>query len=276
MVAGLRAPGGENTRKLMSSLSLRCDSKVALIFGGTGAIGESLVFALLKSGARVVVASRNQATASPRLQEEMRTNDALYFVSCDIANYDDVQRLAARLRDQSLFVDYLVLANGIQIRKSFVSLEKEEWERLLAINLSGVFYACKTFAPGMMEKRSGRIIGITSLTSFIGIEHIGAYAASKGGMMQFLQTAAIELAPYNITVNMIAPGRIKTPMNAQLLDNPEIARGNLSRIPLNRFGSCDDLSGALMFLCSDASAYMTGQTLTIDGGWLASGGNPRD
>jgi NAD(P)-dependent dehydrogenase (short-subunit alcohol dehydrogenase family) len=125
----------------------------------------------------------------------------------------------------------------------------------------------------MIANTYGRVIGITSLTAYIGIKNISAYSASKGGMSQFLMSIAVELAKYNITVNMIAPGRIVTNMTDDLIGNQKMNDSINTRIPMARFGIPSDLTGAALFLASETSSYMTGQSIIVDGGWLGSGGN---
>lgn len=268
MVVGQKALGGELMRK-DTDRTVRVDlsDKVAVVVGGTGSIGREILLSLNNAGAKVIAASRNPF--SERLKGAIEVID---FIPVDVTSEESVKEFYQEVVNRFCKVDILVLAQGIQLRKSFSDFTLDEWNTVINVNLTGTFLVCKYFSKVMVEKRSGKIVGITSLTSEFGIKNVSAYTASKGGMNQFLKTIAIELAGFGINVNMIAPGRIETNMTRDLIKAKK--KSTLDRIPLGRFGLPSDLTGAVIFLVSDSANYMVGQTIIIDGGWLASGGNP--
>ncbi len=270
MAGGATLLGGENMNENIKG-------KIAVVIGGTGSIGESISLALLSAGAVVVATGTNKKSVSAKLKKEMVKNGSrLFFHPLNLLKEKNIKKLALDVLHQHEKIDILILASGIQLRKPYFNYSLSEWNQILAVNLTGTFLACKYLIEPMRKNRSGKVVGITSLAAEIGIEHVAPYAASKGGMTQFLKTIAVELAPYGVCVNMIAPGRIETEMNKKLLSHPKVRAANLARIPAGRFGKPEDLLGGVLFLVSDAANYMTGQTLIVDGGWLASGGNPQD
>lgn len=262
----------KNTKK---NFQVNLNDKVIVVIGGTGSIGEEISVALMQAKAKVIAVSPKETDISPGLKKYI-DGKKISFLEADVLKEEKVKEASEKIVKKYGRVDILLLVQGIQKRKPFFSFTLEEWNKILDVNLTGTFLACKYFTKPMMEKKSGKVIGITSLTSEFGIKNISAYAASKGGMSQFLKTVAIELSDYNINVNMIAPGRIKTKMTADLMKDKKMVASNLRCIPLNRFGTPADIVGAVLFLSSNACGYITGQTLFVDGGWLASGGNPGD
>ncbi len=277
MAAGQNALGGANMKKnIKSNIKINLVDKVAVVIGGTGSIGQEISFGLLESGAKVITVSPNKASISPKLRKIIRNDKNISFLSGDVLSEKSIKNLSEIVLEKYGKIDILALVQGAQVRKPFFQLTKEEWNRIINVNLTGTFLACKHLIKPMMDRSYGKVVGITSLTSEFGIRNISAYAASKGGMSQFLKTISIELAEYNINVNMIAPGRIKTKMTRDILKNKKISASNLRCIPAGRFGLPSDLVGGVLFLASDAADYITGQTIFIDGGWIASMGNPGD
>jgi NAD(P)-dependent dehydrogenase (short-subunit alcohol dehydrogenase family) len=169
-------------------------------------------------------------------------------------------------------VDVLLVAAGVTKKGPTIEMDIAEWQRIIDVNLMGTLRAYRAFAPAMIARKSGRLIGIASLSSFVGLNEVSAYVASKSAVAGLTRALAVEWAPHGLTVNAIAPGVFKTDFNAKLLEGP---RGQefLLRTPMKRFGRLEELVGAAVYLASDAATFVTGQLLVVDGGFLASGVN---
>lgn len=240
--------------------------RVALVTGGNSGIGKAIAGALAGAGARVVLVARRQAELHATVQEFRRDGMVAHALPCDLAERAALQGFAERACLPFGAPDILVNASGINVRKSFEGTCDEDWDRTIAINLTAPFLLTRELAPAMRERRWGRIINITSLQCLRAYPDSAPYGASKGGLMQLTRAIAEYWSKSGITCNAIAPGFFATALTAPVMADParaqEIARGTM----IGRNGEPADLHGAAIFLASDASAYVTGQTLFVDGG----------
>jgi NAD(P)-dependent dehydrogenase (short-subunit alcohol dehydrogenase family) len=247
--------------------------KTAVVVGGSSGIGRALALGLADAGANVVASSRR----ADAVERTARDIEALGRPT--LRALADVRDLASleKLRDDSIAafgkVDILVNCAGITKRAPTVDFPEETWDEILATNLTGTLRGCQVFGKHMLERRYGRIINIASLSTYLGLFEVAAYGASKAAVGSLTKTLAVEWSRHGVMVNAILPGLFRTEMNAKLLDDTERGREFLMRSPMGRWGKVEELVGAGVFLASEASSFVSGQILAVDGGFLASGVN---
>jgi gluconate 5-dehydrogenase len=243
--------------------------RCALVTGGNSGLGEAMARALGLAGARVLLVARREAelaVAAQRLRAQGIDATSLAGDLVDAAALRDVARRA----ESSLGgVDILVNAAGVNLRQPFMQVTPEAWQMQLALHLGAPFFLTQALAPGMKSRGWGRIVNIASLQSWRAFDHGAPYGAAKGGVLQLTRAIAREWGPHGITCNAIGPGFFPTPLTAAVFDDPELAQRNAAQTCIGRNGELDDLFGATVFLASDASRYITGQTLMVDGGFTA-------
>ncbi len=246
--------------------------KVAIVTGARRGMGKTHALALAKAGAKVVVADISLEDCEAVVTEIKDAKGEAMAIKCDVSNKDEVDEMVTKTVAKLGKIDILVNNAGICQFKPFLELTEEEWSRTININLKGYFLCAQAAAKEMVKQKSGAIVNIASIAMGqvgVGFQNLAHYCASKGGIVAMTETMATELGPYNVRVNAIAPGVIETPMIDPIKQDPKTMEGILARIPLHRMGKPEEVSNLVLFLASDASSYMTGSTVVIDGGWLA-------
>lgn len=247
----------------------RLNGRVAVITGASRGLGKQMAVALAQAGAAVVAVARNQ-----ELLEKVKTGiedqggKAHTFVA-DLREEDEVNRLAEHVHAKAGTPDILINNAGINLRKHLHEFTLEEWHGVMQTNLDSAFLCSRTFVPGMIEKKFGRIINITSTMAHVALPERTAYCASKFGLLGMTKALALELAPHGITVNGISPGPFATEMNTVLIKDPVRNAQFTSKIPVGRWGKVEEIGSLTVFLCSEAASFITGTDILIDGGWTA-------
>jgi 3-oxoacyl-[acyl-carrier protein] reductase len=241
------------------------DGKVVLVTGGSRGIGRAIALKMAKHGANVAINYAGNANAANEVAALIQgLGKESLTLRADVANASEVNAMVDQVVDKFGKIDILVNNAGITRDNLLLRMKDEEWDEVIDTNLKGVFHCIKAVARPMMKQRAGRIINIASVVAAMGNAGQANYTAAKAGVIGLTKTAARELAPRNITVNAIAPGFIETDMTAVL---PEDVKEKLkAQIPLSRFGQPDDVAELAVFLASDGAAYITGQTIFVDGG----------
>lgn len=247
-------------------------NKVVIITGSRRGMGRSHAILFAKAGAKVVVSDISEEDCQKVVDEIKQNGGEAIAIKCDVTKKSEVEDMIKETVEKWGKIDVLVNNAGVISYKPFLELPEEEWDKILSVNLKGNFLCAQAAAKEMMKQKSGAIVNIASIMMGqmgMGMPTIAHYTASKGGIAALTKTMALELAPYNIRVNAIAPGAIETPMADPSKVDPKILEATLARIPLHRYGKPEEVSNLALFLASDASSYITGSIVVIDGGWLA-------
>lgn len=252
--------------------SLRLDGRVALVTGGSRGLGLGMALALAHAGADIALAARTIEQLERAAELVRATGRQALIVPTDVSEVEAVRAAVQQTVAHFGRLDILVNGAGINIRQPVDTFTEADWDRLMAVNLKSVFFACQEAAKVMQAQGKGKIINLGSLSFEIVVPNIALYAISKGGMRQLTRALAVEWAKHRINVNALAPGRFWTAMTDAVFSQEELYDSAVSVIPLGRPGIPSDLAGATVLLASDAADYITGQTIVIDGGWLVGGG----
>jgi NAD(P)-dependent dehydrogenase (short-subunit alcohol dehydrogenase family) len=257
----------------MSYAPFELGGRVAVVFGGTSGIGRAIAHGLAEAGADVVATSRRVERVEAVAAELEGLGRRTLRMTADVSVRDSIRAVHESVVKAFGKVDILVNSAGRTIRAPTVDFEEGDWEEVVATNLTGTLRACQIFGRHMLERGSGRVINIASLSSFVAMAEVAAYSASKAAVASLTKSLAVEWAQSGVNVNAIAPGVFRTKLNEHLLDGTERGRELLVRTPMGRFGKVEELAGVAVFLASDASSFVTGEIIAVDGGFLASGVN---
>lgn len=243
------------------------DGRCAVVTGAGRGIGRAVAVGLAQAGADLVLLGRPGAQDDTR--DAVRSlGGSVDVVDLDVSDLDAVERVAARVSAERQ-VDVLVNNAGIIDRADSVDVDREAWQRVLDVNLNGLFFLCQQLGRPMVERGHGKIVSIASLLSFQGGLRVVSYAASKHGVAGVTKALANEWGPHGVQVNAIAPGYIATDNTTALREDPDRSRSILERIPAGRWGNASDVAGAAVFLSSPTADYVNGHVLVVDGGWMA-------
>lgn len=248
------------------------EGKTAIVVGGSKGIGKGMAEGLAQAGATVVLVSRKQADLdAAALDITAKTGSTAVGIAKDITSVEACYSLVDEVAERFGHIDILINCAGVNARSSVLEFTEEEWDKVQNVQLKYVFFMGQAVARHMAAKGiKGKIINTASISSVIGLRNMISYCAAKGGIVQLTKGMALELASYGIKVNCMAPGYTHTEMTEPLFSNPQKVEEMMSRIPQKRFGFPEDYAGIAVYLASDASDYVTGQLVVVDGGWLGA------
>jgi NAD(P)-dependent dehydrogenase (short-subunit alcohol dehydrogenase family) len=250
--------------------SFRLDGKIALVTGGARGLGLTMATALAEAGADVAITGRSMGPAEAAAKTiEAATSRRVRAFAADVTSAGDVERLVSSIESALGPVDILVNNAGVNIRGTVDQLSEADWDSVIDTNLKGPFLVARAFGPGMVKRGWGRVVNLGSILGAVALGGRAPYASSKAGVINLTRVLALEWAGTGVTSNAICPGPFATEMNLPLLNDPVKYQEFVKKIPMGRWGELDELAGAIVFLASPASSFITGASLFVDGGWTA-------
>ncbi|MEO7145136.1 MAG: glucose 1-dehydrogenase [Bryobacteraceae bacterium] len=253
--------------------SLDLTGRVAVVVGGTSGLGRVIALGLAEAGADVVPTGRRVELVRAVAAEVEKLGRRTLAEPADVMDRATLDRLRDKVLEKFGQIDVLVNAAGRIARKPTKDYPEREWNDTMDTNVTGSLRACQSFYEALAANGRGRIINICSLTSYVALKEVAAYAASKSALLSLTRSLAVEWSPNGVNVNAIAPGVFRTDLNKALLDGTDRGRELLLRTPIKRFGKLEEIVGAAVLLASDAASFITGECIVVDGGFLASGVN---
>ena len=247
--------------------------KTAVIIGGTTGIGHALSLGLADAGADVIASSRRGDEVNKTAAEIEAKGRRTLRLTSDVKDRASLVSLREGVLEFFGKVDILINCAGTTKRGPTLTFAEDDWNHILETNLTGTLRGCQVFGEAMLAKGDGRIVNIASLSTFVALNEVAAYAASKAAVGSLTKSLAVEWSKHGVLVNAIAPGVFRTALNTELLDSTPRGKEFLTRTPMGRFGKTEELVGAAIYLCSDAASFVAGEIITVDGGFLASGVN---
>lgn len=258
---------------MLGGIYVKLKEKVCIITGGAKGIGEATARLFRQEGAQVAVVDIDEPKGMALVSELDESGDNAIFIKCDVSCSVEVKSMVEKVKDKFNRVDILVNSAGITDDATVVTTLEENWNRVIGVNLTGIYLCCKEVIPLMIEQGSGSVVNLASIASFIGLQNNAAYNASKGGVLMLTRNMAVDFASKNIRVNAVCPAMIMTPMLEdfiKLQPDPEAyVKGVEASTPLGRMGTSEEVAHAVLFFAADDCKFATGSALMVDGGYTA-------
>jgi NAD(P)-dependent dehydrogenase (short-subunit alcohol dehydrogenase family) len=247
------------------------EGRRALVFGGTSGLGRAIAIGLAQAGADVVPVSRRADEVKKTAENIRALGRRTLEATADVTRREEIQLVIDQMLKEMGRIDILVNSAGTTKRVPSLEMRDEDWNRILDVNLRGTWYACQMVGHVMKDQMYGRIINLGSIGSFLSLHEAAAYCASKGAIAMLTRCLGTEWVKYNVTVNALAPGVFETPLNRDLIREPGRNASIMANTPMKRLGVLEEIKGAAIFLASESASFVTGEILSVDGGFLAHG-----
>jgi 3-oxoacyl-[acyl-carrier protein] reductase len=247
---------------------MKLKNKVAIITGAGQGIGKAIALEFAQNGAKLVLLDINLKNLKELANQVKHLNTEVLAIKCDVTKENQIVNAVKKVIKKHKQIDILVNNAGIFTQKPLINVNTKDWDKQINTNLRGTFLTIKNVAKYMIKQKKGKIISLSSIAGKVGLTNSSVYSAANGGIINLTKQMAGELSPHNININTVSPGIIITKMTEKLLNDKNIKRDLLSNIPMNRFGTAEEVADAVLFLASNDANFITGHNLVVDGGWL--------